>query len=313
MDKKINIAEPWIDLEEMKAVINVLKSGNLAHGKVVEEFENSFAKYIGTKYAVAVNSGTAALCLGIQAMGLKNEHIITTPFSFIASTTSILYNNCIPIFVDIDNTFNIDTFNIDPFEVENALRTFPSIKNILLVHLYGQPCDMSIIMELAEKYNLNIIEDCCQAHGSQWNGKKVGSFGRIGCFSFYPTKNMTTFEGGMVTTNDENIYKNLLMLRNHGQSKRYHSDILSYNYRMTNANASVGITQLNQLDMFNDLRNRNAKYFNDELEDIEGISIPLIDDRVYHVYNQYTIIVHDECKLTRDDLSKELNKRNITT
>lgn len=308
----INIAQPVIEQEEIDAVVQVMKSGSIAHGKVVEQFEDEFAKYIGTKYAVAVNSGTSALCLALRAIGIGDNHydidtVITTPFSFIATANSILYNNGLPRFADI----NQDTFNIDENEIEQLIRM--NVKAIMPVHLYGQACNMTKIMEIANEHGIYVVEDCAQAHGAEWCGKKVGSFG-IGCFSFYPTKNMCGSEGGIITTNDEDIYNKLLALRNHGQVKRYYSDMLGYNNRMTNIVAAICLEQLKKLDKFNTQRQYNARVLNNGLKDIKGIQIPYVDENCKHVYNQYTIKVDfDEFGMSRDELANRLFEKGIST
>jgi len=207
----INIAHVKIDEESQRAVLAVLQSGQLVQGVKVEEFEEKFASYIGSKHAVAVNSGTAALHAGLLAAGIgEGDEVITTPFSFVASTNCILFCGAVPIFVDI----NDQTFNIAPELIEEKIS--PKTKAIIIVHLYGQPCDMDNILTLCKKHNLVLIEDACQSHGAEYDRHKVGSFG-IGCFSFYATKNMVTGEGGMITTNDKDLAYKAKMLRHHGQ------------------------------------------------------------------------------------------------
>lgn len=296
----ITISKPTIEQEELDAVIEVLQSNHIAHGKYVEEFEKKFARFIDSKYAVAVNNGTSALHASLVAYDIKEgDEIITTPFSFIATANSILMTGAKPVFVDI-NPF---TFNIDEFKIEEKITS--KTKVIMPVHLYGQSCNMDIIMSIAKKYNLHVIEDACQAHGAVWDNKKCGNFG-IGCFSFYPTKNLMVGEGGMITTNDDSIYEKLLMIRNHGQSKRYYSSMLGYNYRMTNISASIGIKQLAKLDLFNTLRLLNAQYYNQKLGSIIGIEIPYVNNECKHVYHQYTIKITDEFGVSREILQEEL-------
>ena len=252
---KINIASPQIGKEEIKAVTDVMKSGMLAQGPRVAEFEEKFAKFIGTKYAVATSSGTTALEVALRAHGIKEgDEVITTPFTFIASANSILYTGARPVFVDIDP----ETFNIDPDLIEKAITK--KTKAILPVHLYGSACDMTKIMQIAKKHHLDVIEDACQAHGAEWKNKKVGSFG-TGTFSLYPTKNMTTGEGGMITTNDKEVYEQALLIRAHGSKVKYYHDILGYNYRMTDIEGAIGIEQLKKLPKFNKARQANARVF----------------------------------------------------
>lgn len=303
----IPIAKPIIGNEEVEAVVEVLHSGRLAQGRRVEEFEEAFAAYIGTKYAVAVNSGTAALHLALLAHGIgEGDEVITTPFSFIATGNAILFTGAKPVFVDIDEK----TFNIDPDGIEEKIT--PRTKAILPVHLYGQPCAMDKIMEIAEKHNLAVVEDACQAHGAEYKGRKVGSFG-TGCFSFYPTKNMITGEGGMVTTDNKEIAERVRLLRNHGQKERYFHVMLGYNLRMTDIAAAIGICQLKKLDDFNARRISNAQKLTEGLRNIKGIITPYASPEVKHVFHQYTVRVTGESVISRETLRQELNKLGINT
>lgn len=189
----INIAKPIISDEEIEAVTEVLKSGMLAQGPKVDEFQNKFAKYVEAKYGIATSSGTTALHTALVAAGIKpGDEVITTPFTFAATSNSILYTQAKPVYADID----AKTFNLDPAKIEEQITD--KTKAIVPVHLYGQPADMDGILEIAQKYNLKVIEDAAQAHGAVYKGKKIGSIGDFGCFSFYPTKNMTTGEGGKI-------------------------------------------------------------------------------------------------------------------
>lgn len=303
---KINIAAPQIGKEEIKAVTDVMKSGMLAQGPRVAEFEEKFAKFIGTKYAVATSSGTTALEVALRAHGIgEGDEVITTPFTFIASANAILYTGAKPVFVDIDDSFNIDA---DKIEAAITKKT----KAILPVHLYGSACDMTKIMQIAKKHHLAVIEDACQAHGAMWKDKKVGSFG-TGTFSLYPTKNMTTGEGGMVTTDDKKVYEQALLIRAHGSKVRYYHDILGYNYRMTDMEGAIGTEQLKKLPKFNKTRQANAAYLNKNLGKIPGIIVPTSPKNVGHVYHQYTIRVTSDFKLTRDEVLKALTDASIGT
>ena len=301
----IPIAKPLIEGEEQRAVLDVLKSGVIAQGKKVEEFEENFAEYCDVKYAVALNSGTAALHIALMSMGIKEgDEVITTPFSFIATANSILYVGAKPIFADI----NGKTFNISPESIKDKITD--KTKAILPVHLYGQPADMKAIKEIADDHNLLILEDACQAHAAEYKGRKSGNLGDAGTFSFYPTKNMTTSEGGMITTNNEKINKLAKIFRNHGQTERYYHEFLGYNLRMTDINASIGIEQLKKLNKFTDKRMWNAKYLTEKLKKIKCITAPYVRDNVKHVFHQYTIKINDGC---RDEINKKLNKGGIGT
>lgn len=295
----IPIAKPIIGEEEKKAVLEVLDSGIIAQGKRVQEFEEKFAEYCGTKYGVAVNSGTAALHVALMAAGIKEgDEVITTPFSFIATGNSILFVGAKPVFADIDEK----TYNISPEKI--AEKVTGKTKAIMPVHLFGQACEMDGIRKIAEENDLKIIEDACQSHGSDYKGKKVGSLGDAGCFSFYPTKNMTTSEGGIITTDDEKLAEMAKIYRNHGQVKRYYHDYLGYNLRMTDICAAIGLEQLKKLGGFNDARISNSAYLNEKLGDLA----PYVAEGIKHVYHQYTIRVKD-----RDDVVKKLNDAGVGT
>lgn len=304
---KIQIANPQIDNEEIEQVISVLSSKAIAQGPKVEEFEQLFATYIGVKHAIAVNSGTAALHISLLAHEIgKGDEVITTPFSFIATANSILYTGAKPVFVDIRD----DDFDIDVVQIEEKLTA--KTKAILPVHLFGQPADMKTIRGIARDYDLIVIEDACQAHGAECDGKKVGTFG-TGCFSFYPTKNMTTGEGGMITTDDDEVATRARMIRNHGSQARYCHQLLGYNYRMTDIAAAIGICQLRKLDQFNNRRIANAEFLTDEMGRIEGLIPPYIKPHIKHVFHQYTVRVTDDFSISRDELAHELAERGIET
>jgi dTDP-4-amino-4,6-dideoxygalactose transaminase len=304
----INIASPDIGDKEINAVMEIMKSGNIACGKEVELFEKEFADYIGTKYCVATTSGTASLCLALKSLDVEYKNVITTPFSFFASTSCILYNNGFPFFVDIKDDLNIDEEKIELYMKKNNLKNIDTIA-ILPVHLFGKACNMDKIIELSKKYNLRIVEDCCQAHGTTFKGKKVGN-ADIGCFSFYPTKNICAGEMGAVTTNDKNVYNKILAYRNHGQNGRYNHEIVGYNYRPTNIHAAIARIQLEKIDSYLEKRKANAKAYNELLKDIDGIIIPIVDDG--HSFNQYTILVREEqFGKNRDQLFDILKYNNI--
>ena len=304
-DIKVPIAKPIIGEEEIENVVEVLKSGMIAQGPKVMEFEEKFANWIGAKYGIATNSGTSALHVALLACGIgEGDEVITTPFTFIASGNAIVYTGATPVFADID----LDTYTIDPDKIEDLITD--KTKAILPVQLYGQAADMDKIREIAEKHDLKIIEDAAQAHGAEYNGEKVGTLGDMACFSFYPTKNMTTSEGGMITTNDEELAKKAQMFRAHGASERYHHDEIGYNFRMTDIAAAIGLAQLNVIDEFNNKRISNANYLNEQLKDVEGIVTPKSPDNYKHVYHQYTILVE---KGNRDDWVEFLTNKGIGT
>ena len=302
-DIKVSIASPVIGEEEINAVIDVMKSGMIAQGPKVIEFEEEFAKFVGAKYGIATNSGTSALHVALLAAGIgEGDEVITTPFTFAATGNSILYTGARPVFVDIDP----ETFTIDPSKIEEAITD--KTKAIMPVQLYGQSADMDAIMKIAKEQDLIVIEDAAQAHGAVYNGVKVGNLGDMACFSFYPTKNMTTSEGGMITTNNEEFAENAKIYRAHGSATKYHHDVLGYNFRMTDIGAAIGIEQLKKLESFNDKRIENAKYLNEALADCDLIETPVVKDGYKHVYHQYTIKVKDG---KRDELSDYLIENGI--
>jgi dTDP-4-amino-4,6-dideoxygalactose transaminase len=278
----ISIAKPQLGEEEKQAVLEVLDSGMIAQGPRVKAFEEAFAAMCGVKHAIATTSGTTALHVALLAAGIgEGDEVITSPFTFIASANSILYTGARPVFVDIDPL----TFNLDPALIEAAIT--PRSKAILPVHLFGLSCAMDAIMAIAEKHRLLVIEDACQSHGATYQGKRVGSFG-IGTFSFYPTKNMTSAEGGMITTNDDLIAEECRIIRQHGMRRRYYHDELGFNFRMTDVHAAIGLEQLKKLERRNAQRRANARYLSEHLK---GVSLPHEPGGCTHVYHQYTVRV----------------------
>ena len=301
----IPVAKPDIREEDIAAVASVLRSGHLAQGSITEEFEESFARYIGVRHAVAVSSGTAALHLALLAHGIgPGDEVITTPFTFAATANAILFTGAVPVFVDIDAF----TFNMDAHLVQDAITS--RTRALLPVHLYGYPCDMQAISGIAERHGLAVIEDACQAHGAEWNGKRVGSFG-TGSFSFYPTKNMTTGEGGMVTTNDAVVAEYTRVLRSHGQSGRYVLEHLGLNYRMTDIAAALGLRQLARLEEYTMARIANARLLTERLAHVPGLLTPQVTVRARHVYHQYTMRVIPGFPVSREELQTHLASRGV--
>jgi dTDP-4-amino-4,6-dideoxygalactose transaminase len=295
----IHMAKPQIGEDEKQAVMEVLDSGILAQGPRVKAFEEGFAQMCGVNHAIATSSGTTALHVALLAHGIgAGDEVITPAFTFIASANSILYTGARPVFVDIDPR----TFNMDVSQIESAIT--PRTKAILPVHLYGLACDMDPIMSLALKHGLAVIEDACQSHGAVYKGKKAGSFG-TGAFSLYPTKNITSGEGGMITANDPVVDEKCRVIRQHGMRRRYYHDELGYNFRMTDVHAAIGLAQLNKLEKFNTQRQANAKFLS---ENLKGVVTPLVPDGYTHVFHQYTIRVPDG---KRDALRAHLQERGV--
>ncbi|SDA69484.1 DegT/DnrJ/EryC1/StrS family aminotransferase [Methanobrevibacter millerae] len=302
---KVPIAKPIIGQEEIDNVVEVLKSGMIAQGPKVAEFEKEFSSWVDADYGIATNSGTAALHVALLAAGIgAGDEVITTPFTFIASGNSIVYTGAKPVFGDID----LKTYTLDPETIE-ALIT-DKTKAIMPVQLYGQSAEMDAICDIAKDHDLLVIEDAAQAHGTTYNGKKVGSLGDMACFSFYPTKNMTTSEGGMITTNDEKLVEEAHIFRAHGSRVKYHHDDIGYNFRMTDISAAIGLAQLKVIDEFNKKRADNAAYLNKGLADVDGVITPYAREGSRHVYHQYTIRVE---KGERDNWQEILTEMGIGT
>lgn len=289
----IPIAHPQIGEEEKAAVLEVMASGQLVQGPRVREFEERFAAWCGVKYAVAVSSGTSALHVAMLAHEIgPGDEVITSPFSFIASANCALFVGARPVFVDIEP----DYFTLDPSQIASFIT--PRTRAIVPVHLYGQPCDMEAIAALAQAHNLLIIEDACQAHGAKSQGRMVGAWGTA-CYSFYPTKNMTTIEGGMITTNDAQVAERARLLRNHGSPKRYQHEAIGYNLRMTELQAAIGLVQLKKVDAWTVQRQANAAYLTKRLANLEGVSPPRIREKATHVFHQYTVRVANREAVTQ--------------
>ena len=303
----IPIAKPIIGEKEKELVNEVLNSGMLAQGPKVKELEEKFAALCGVNHAVAVNSGTAALHASLYAAGIKKgDEVITVPFTFVASVNPIIMQQAKPVFVDVKE----DTFDIDPYLVLEKIT--PKTKAILPVDLYGQIFDYKAIKEIAEDHNLIVIEDACQAVNASLDGKKAGSFGDFGAFSFYATKNMISGEGGMVVTDNPEFAELCRRFRHHGQSEqtRYEYHDLGYNYRMMDIQAAIALGQMERIEEFTDRRIRNAEMLTEGLKDVEGIGVPFVKSNARHVFHQYTIKV-EGFKLTRDHLIEHLKKNEI--
>lgn len=298
----IYIAKPYIGEEEKRLVLEVLESGMLAQSSKVAALEEAFEEVCGVKHAIATTSGTAALHAALLANDIgHDDEVITTPFTFISSANSILFTGAKPVFIDIEE----DTFNIDPKLIEAAITR--KTKAILPVHLYGYVCDMDAIMAIAEKYNLVVIEDACQAVGATYKGKAAGSWG-TGTFSLYATKNVMSGEGGMITTDSNEIAEKCKLIRNHGMKVRYHHDMLGYNYRMSDLHAAIGLAQIKRIEKFTKIRQANAAYLT---ENITSVITPKVKPGYEHVWHQYTIRIDGD--RDRDLAVKKLNDAGIGT
>ncbi|HET7842017.1 MAG TPA: DegT/DnrJ/EryC1/StrS family aminotransferase [Terriglobia bacterium] len=295
-----------LDRREFAVVRAVLASGHLREGRITAEFENEFARACGTRFAIAVNSGTAALFLAYKALLEPGGEIIVPDFTFAATATMAVAAGMRPVFADVDP----ETFTLSPAAVERCLtrRTLA----IAPVHLYGRPADVSGLARLARRHKLRVIWDAAQAHGARFRGRDVGAFPNAVCYSFYPSKNMTTGEGGMITTSDAKLAEKLRLLRSHGEAERYRHTLVGYNFRLTDIAAALGRVQLKKLNGALRLRRRNARLLTQGLEGLPGIMTPCVPAGAAHAFCLYTISV-DSKKLgmSRDDFQLALLRRGI--
>ncbi len=295
--------------EEITAVVDCLEGGQLADGPEVRAFEDEFATFCGTEFGVATSNGTTALHAAFAALGIgSGDRVVTSPFSFVASANAIRLAGAKPVFADIDP----ETYTVDPDAVEEAVREHDA-DAILPVHLYGLPAEMDHLQDIADTYDLALIEDAAQAHGAEYAGRTVGSFGDAACFSFYPTKNMTTGEGGMVTTDRQDVAERAASFVNHGRQtaeggySSYDHVRLGHNFRMTSMAAAIGRVQLSRLPGYNEARHANAAYLTDSLRDA-AVQPPYEPAGSRHVYHQYTVRTDD-----REGLQSHLEERGVGT
>ncbi len=293
-----------------RAVLEVVRSGRYIGGTVVSDFEQQLAEYVGSSYCIGCNSGTDALYLALRALNIgAGDEVITTPFTFIATAETISLVGAKPVFVDIER----DTFNMDIEAIEAAIT--PQTKAIIPVHLFGQPVNMADLMDVAEKHNLYVIEDCAQSTGAKWQDDITGNIGHIGCFSFFPTKNLGTCgDGGAVTTNDPAIAESIRVIKEHGSAQRYYHDVVGINSRLDSIQAAILQVKLRYLDQWNKQRREIAQRYHQLLAGISEIQLPQEIQGGYHVWNQYTILVKNKTnqeKTTRDDLRAKLQENSI--
>jgi dTDP-4-amino-4,6-dideoxygalactose transaminase len=291
--------------DALPLVTEVIESGVIAQGPMVKRFEDTFAEIVGVEHAVAVNSGTTALVASLQVLDLQpGDEVVTSPFTFVATLNAILEAGATVRFADIRD----DDFCVDPDAVAGA--TGPRTKVLMPVHLYGQMADMSKLAPLADEYGLAIVEDAAQSVGARLDDRTAGSYG-LGCFSLYATKNVTTAEGGVITTSDSGLADRLRVLRNQGMRARYQYEVAGHNYRMTDLHAAVGIPQLDKLDELTAKRRVNAAALSDGLSGIPGLRTPAVLPGRTHVWHQYTALVGDDAALSRDELAAALTERGI--
>jgi perosamine synthetase len=305
---RIPITEPLICDEELQNVISAVKSGWVSSkGPFIEEFEKGFSSYIGVKHGIANSNGTSALHLAISALGIgKGDHVIVPSLTFISPANAVTYTGAKPIFVDS----NPEYWCLEPSRIEEKVTK--ETKAIIVVHLYGHPCDMTEIMRIAEDRNLLVIEDCAEAHGAEYRGVKVGSFGAISCFSFYGNKIITTGEGGMCLTNDNELAEKMRLLRDHGMSKKikYWHDVVGFNYRMTNLQAALGVAQLKRLSFLISKKRQIAQEYENLLKGFNNVVPAKEMEWAKSVYWLYSILVKREL---RDRIISDLGRKGIDT
>lgn len=281
----IPLAKPLITGTEKERVLAVLESGQLAAGPQVRAFEEAFAAYIGTRHAVMMSSGTAALLASVVALGIQpGDKVFVTPFTFIATANALLYARALPVFVDID----LNTYNLCPEALAEAAREHPDARAAMVVHLYGLPADMERIGAVAAERGLTVIEDCCQSPGAALGGRRAGTFGQAAVFSFYATKNLTTGEGGALVTDDPEVAARARDFIDHGQRSRYHHEQLGYNFRMGEIQAALGLAQLERLEERNEARRANASFYGRRITR-RGLVKPVEPPGYRHVYHHYTV------------------------
>jgi dTDP-4-amino-4,6-dideoxygalactose transaminase len=303
----IPFTKPIIGQEEIEAVKRVLESGMLAEGNVSRELEKLYAEYIGTKFATVTSNGTAALSTALEAMDIQpGDEVITSPFTFIASANSIAMVGAIPVFVDIKP----DTYNIDPDLIEDAITD--KTRAIMPVHIFGMPADMRHIIDIADSHDLQVIEDACQAHGAEVDGKKVGALGHVATFSFYATKNMMTGEGGMITTDNEELYDEILMVKNHGRGKQggYSHFRIGYNNRMMDLVSAIGIEQIKRLPEAVKERRSIAQEYDDFFVDFESIKPQVEDEGLKSSYHLYAPRLYSD-RMNRDEIVTALRNEGV--
>lgn len=286
--KTIPIAHVELSHREISAAVSVLQSGALRQGKITAEFEKRYASATGARHAIAVSSGTAALHLAWLALLRPGDEVLIPTFSFFATASSVVLAGGKPVFCDVDP----ETFTIDVDDARH--RVTPRTAGLAPVHIFGQACDVSAVKKLADDFGLHVVWDAAQAHGTTFEGMDVGSFGDLVCYSFYPTKNMTTGEGGMITTNDDELDRRLRLLRSHGQEHKYYHTLIGLNYRTTDVLSAIGLVQLERLPGLLARRRDNARRLTDALDSVEGIRPPKVLGRSEHAYHQYTVIVESD-------------------
>jgi len=308
--KKIPVSQPSLGPEEQKLVDRAIRTGWISYlGKYVTEFEEEFSDFCGVKYGCAVSSGTAALHLALLALGVgPGDEVIVPALTFVATANVVTFTGARPVLVDVRE----EDFNIDPEAIEKAITK--NTRAIIAVHLYGNPCEMDMIMRIARHHGLDVIEDCAEAHGAEYKGRRVGSFGKVGCFSFFGNKIMTTGEGGMAVTDNAALRNKINMLKDHGsRGKRYHHPVIGYNYRLTNIQCAMGVAQLRKIDRLLEERRKISDLYDRYLEGVKGITVPSEMDRCGRVCWLYSVLIEKEFGMSRDQLASRLAAEGIDT
>ena len=287
-----------------QAALSVLRGGRFVMGAEVDSFEKEVASYLGVRYAISCANGTDALILSLKAAGIgPGDEVLTTAFTFFATAEAIVHVGAIPVFVDIDP----ETFNLDPAELERAVS--PRSRAVLVVHLFGLPARLDSIQSVCKQHGLLLLEDCAQSFGASYKKKQTGSYGLLGCFSFFPSKNLGGFgDGGLITTNNKDVAKRVKQLRNHGSSKQYFHEIIGYNSRLDEIQAALLRVKLKYIDSFNQSRKEIADWYRENLEDT-GVIVPSEQHARFHIYHQYTVVLQSN----RDLIHKRMSRNGVTT
>lgn len=307
----IPVCEPTLIGGELENVIDCIKTNWISSkGKYIEEFEKQFSKFCNAKHGITTTNGTTALHLPLVALDIgKGDEVVVPTFTMIASAFAVVYTGATPVFVDCEP----DTWNIDVNKIEEKITN--KTKAIMPVHIYGHPVDMDPLFEIAEKHGLRVIEDAAEAHGAEYKGKRVGCFGVAGCFSFYANKIITTGEGGMILTNDDNLAEKIRELKDlaHSKERRFLHKRIGFNCRMTNLQAAIGVAQMKNINKLIEMRRKNAKLYNSLLSDIKGIVLPQEKEWAKNVYWMYAIVLEDSFGISRDEFMKKLKEKGIGT
>lgn len=307
----IPVNEPVIPAQAKQYVLDALESGWISSaGKYIQEFEGAFARYLGVKHAITATSGTTALHLALAALGIgPGDEVIVPDFTMIASAYSVLYTGARPVFVDVDR----EIYTIDPAQIADKIT--PRTKAIMPVHIYGHPADMDPILALARERNLAVVEDAAEAHGARYKSRLCGTMGTVNAFSFYGNKIITTGEGGMVTTDDDEIAARVRSLKDlsHSPAKRFVHEDIGFNYRMTNIQAALGLGQMAHIEEFLQKKQWMADRYAQGLQGIRGLRLPVTKPWAKNVYWMYAVLIEDAFGMTRDDFKKQLQERGIDT